>query len=113
MAFGGDQRHAHVARDLDDIFDRLSYLYARLSVRSVRDISARIAKIRDEIGCGVLLVEHDMRIIFRVCERIQVIDFGKPLLVGTPEEIRSSSEVIAAYLGVKGAEIAQEHHKHA
>ena len=74
------------------------------------ELAAMIVRIRDELGCGVLLVEHDMRIIFRVCERIQVIDFGKSLIVGTPAEVRSSPEVIAAYLGVKGAEAAQEHH---
>ena len=39
--------------------------------------------MRDELGCGVLLVEHDMRIIFRVCERIQVLDYGKTIAVGT------------------------------
>ena len=48
-----------------------------------------IAALRDELGCGVLLVEHDMRIIFRVCERIQVLDYGKTIAVGTPEEIRT------------------------
>ena len=48
-----------------------------------------------------------MRIIFRVCERIQVLDNGKTIAVGPPEEIRTSKEVVAAYLGQKGAEIAQ------
>ena len=74
-------------------------------------LAETIATIRDELGCGVLLVEHDMRIIFKVCERIQVIDFGKPLAVGTPEEIRNNPDVIAAYLGVKGAETAKEHRR--
>lgn len=50
-----------------------------------------------------------MRIIFRVCERIQVLDYGKSLAVGTPQEIRQNREVIAAYLGQKGAEIAETH----
>ena len=70
-------------------------------------LAESIAKIRDELGCGVLLVEHDMRIIFRVCERIQVLDYGKSIAVGTPEEIRTSRAVIAAYLGAKGAQVAQ------
>jgi len=55
----------------------------------------------------VLLVEHDMHIIFRVCERIQVLDNGKTIAVGSPEEISTSKEVVAAYLGQKGAEIAR------
>jgi len=62
-----------------------------------------------ELGCGILLVEHDMRIIFRVCERIQVLDYGKSIAVGTPEEIRTDRRVVAAYLGAKGAELAQSH----
>jgi branched-chain amino acid transport system ATP-binding protein len=48
-----------------------------------------------------------MRIIFRVCERIQVLDYGKSIAVGSPEEIRTDPAVITAYLGEKGAEIAQ------
>jgi branched-chain amino acid transport system ATP-binding protein len=48
-----------------------------------------------------------MRVIFRVCERIQVLDYGKSIAVGSPEEIRTNKAVIAAYLGAKGAEIAQ------
>jgi branched-chain amino acid transport system ATP-binding protein len=111
----GDERRVGIARAvaINPKYLLLDEPAAGLDDAESLELAETIAKIRDEIGCGVLLVEHDMRIIFRVCERIQVIDFGKPLMVGTPDEIRSSSEVIAAYLGVKGAEIAQEHHKHA
>src|SRR5205809_566930 len=70
-------------------------------------LTEQIARLREELGCGVLLVEHDMRIIFRVCDRIQVLDYGKSIAVGTPEEIRTNRRVVAAYLGEKGAEIAQ------
>jgi branched-chain amino acid transport system ATP-binding protein len=72
-------------------------------------LAQNIAAIRAELGCGVLLVEHDMRIIFRVCERIQVLDYGKSLAVGSPDEIRRNKRVIAAYLGQRGAEIAEVH----
>ena len=72
-------------------------------------LAETIVRLRNELGCGVLLVEHDMRIIFRVCERIQVLDFGRSLAVGTPEEIRTSPQVVAAYLGIKGAQVAKEH----
>ena len=58
---------------------------AGLDDRESMDLAESIAKLRDDVGCGVLLVEHDMRIIFRVCERIQVLDFGKPLGVGGHE----------------------------
>jgi len=70
-------------------------------------LTQTIARLRDELDCGVLLVEHDMRIIFRVCERIQVLDYGKSIAVGMPEEIRTNKRVVAAYLGVKGAQLAQ------
>src|SRR5262249_40688494 len=72
-------------------------------------LTETIANLRDELGCGILLVEHDMRIIFRVCERIQVLDYGKSIAVGAPEEIRTDRRVVAAYLGAKGAELAQSH----
>jgi branched-chain amino acid transport system ATP-binding protein len=72
-------------------------------------LAETIMRIRDDRGCAVLLVEHDMRIIFRVCEAIQVLDFGKTLTVGSPEEIRSNSRVIAAYLGEKGSKVAEAH----
>ncbi len=72
-------------------------------------LAENIAEIRTELECGVLLVEHDMRIIFRVCERIQVLDYGKSIAVGAPAEIRENKRVIAAYLGQKGAEIAEAH----
>jgi len=72
-------------------------------------LTTSIATLRDELGCGVLLVEHDMRIIFRVCERIQVLDYGKTIAVGTPEEIRTDRRVVVAYLGEKGAKLAAAH----
>jgi branched-chain amino acid transport system ATP-binding protein len=70
-------------------------------------LTETIARLRDELGCGVLLVEHDMRIIFRVCERIQVLDYGKSIAVGTPKEIQTNKRVVAAYLGARGAQLAQ------
>jgi branched-chain amino acid transport system ATP-binding protein len=71
------------------------------------ELAETIARLRGELGCGVLLVEHDMRIIFKVCEQIQVLDYGKTIAVGKPQEIRSNRAVVAAYLGQKGAQVAQ------
>lgn len=68
-----------------------------------------VARLRDEHGCGVLLVEHDMRVIFRVCETIQVLNFGKTMAIGTPKEIRTNHAVIEAYLGAEGAATAEAH----
>lgn len=58
-----------------------------------------IRKIRDQWGVTVLLVEHDMRTVMSLCEKITVLDFGQKLAEGSPDEIRSNPAVIEAYLG--------------
>ena len=105
----GDERRVGIARAVavGPRFLLLDEPAAGLDDAESLDLTTTIARVRDDLGCGVLLVEHDMRIIFRVCERIQVLDNGKTIAVGPPEEIRTSKEVVAAYLGQKGAEIAQ------
>ena len=104
----GDERRVGIARAVavGPRFLLLDEPAAGLDDAESLDLTRTIAKVRDDLGCGVLLVEHDMRIIFRVCERIQVLDNGKTIAVGPPEEIRTSKEVVAAYLGQRGAEIA-------
>ena len=49
---------------------------------------------RPSFGCGLLVIEHDMRVIMRLCERIQVLDYGKTIAIGTPAEVRSDPAVI-------------------
>jgi branched-chain amino acid transport system ATP-binding protein len=58
-----------------------------------------VSGMRDRLGCGVLVIEHDMRVIMGLCERIQVLDFGRTIAVGSPEAVRSDPLVICAYLG--------------
>ncbi len=58
-----------------------------------------IRRLRDERGITIILVEHDMRTVMGVCERVTVLDFGKKLAEGTPREIASDKRVIEAYLG--------------
>jgi branched-chain amino acid transport system ATP-binding protein len=60
-----------------------------------------IRKIRDELGITVLLVEHDMRAVMGLCDNITVMDFGKKIAEGTPEQIRENPAVIEAYLGAE------------
>lgn len=63
------------------------------------DLLEFLSGLPGELGLGILIVEHDMRVIMRLCERIQVIDHGKTIAIGTPEEVRRDPAVLAAYLG--------------
>lgn len=67
-------------------------------------LAKMIRKIRDEFNCSVLLVEHDMRLVMDVCDRICAISFGKFLALGTTVEIQRNKDVQAAYLGSDGDE---------
>ena len=58
-----------------------------------------LRSVVEDTGVGILLVEHDMALVSRVCEYVYVLDFGKPLFEGTTEQVMSSELVIAAYLG--------------
>jgi ABC-type branched-subunit amino acid transport system ATPase component len=59
---------------------------------------------RDRAGCGLLVIEHDMRLIMRLCERIQVLDSGRTIGEGSPEQVRTDPAVLAAYLGSSALE---------
>jgi ABC-type branched-subunit amino acid transport system ATPase component len=60
---------------------------------------AVLQRVVSDRGCGVLLVEHDMSLVMELCDYIYVLDFGQPLFEGTPDEVRDSAAVRAAYLG--------------
>jgi branched-chain amino acid transport system ATP-binding protein len=106
----GDERRLGIARAvaLNPRFLLLDEPAAGLDDRESEALGETIVRIRDDNGCGILLVEHDMHVIFSVCERIQVFDFGRSIAVGTAAEIRRNPAVIAAYLGQKGAEEVAE-----
>ncbi|WP_245839289.1 ABC transporter ATP-binding protein [Mycobacterium aquaticum] len=59
-----------------------------------------MSDVRDDVGCAILIVEHDMRVIMPLCERIYVLDHGRVLAEGSAAEIRSNPAVVEAYLGV-------------
>ena len=72
---------------------------AGLPEAEVPEFAAVIRSVRDEHDAGVLLIDHNMALIMDVCDRIQVLDQGRTLAEGTPDEVRANLDVAAAYLG--------------
>jgi branched-chain amino acid transport system ATP-binding protein len=77
---------------------------AGLNDSETADLAETIRRIRDAYDCTILLVEHDMRLVMNICDRICAISFGKFLACGTPAEIQANKDVQEAYLGEKEEE---------
>jgi sulfate-transporting ATPase len=73
---------------------------AGLDDRSTAELSRLIRALADEWGMGVLLIEHDVKMVLGTCDRVVVLQFGRPIAAGTPAEVRANPAVISAYLGV-------------
>ena len=72
---------------------------AGLDDSETSELGDLVRRFADRYGMAVLLIEHDVDLVLRVCDRIVVLDFGRKIAEGTPAEIRNAPAVIAAYLG--------------
>jgi len=76
---------------------------AGLDARETAELAQLLAAVRKRFAVTMLIVDHDMALIMRICHRIYVLDYGKIIAQGTPEEIRDDPNVVRAYLGEKAA----------
>lgn len=97
----GDERKLGVARALamEPRFVLMDEPAAGLPEAEVPEFADVVRNVRDAHDAGVLLIDHNMALIMSVCDRIHVLDEGRTLAAGTPEEIRRNREVASAYLG--------------
>jgi ABC-type branched-subunit amino acid transport system ATPase component len=99
----GEQRRLEIARALASgpkllLLDEPA---AGMNDAESDELAGSIERIRGDHGCGVLVVEHDLRLIMRVCESIVVLNEGDVISRGRPDEVRADPAVVAAYIGTE------------
>ena len=102
----GDQRRLEIARALATrpkllLLDEPT---AGMNNSETREMTDFIRKLRAELGLTVLLIEHDMRVVMGISDRVTVLDYGEVIAEGRPDEVRANPRVIEAYLGRGAAE---------
>ena len=99
----GLQKKVELGRALatDSTIILLDEPMAGMNVEEKRDMCRFILKVNDELGTTMVLIEHDMGVVMDISDRVVVLDYGKVIGDGTPDEVRSNQKVIDAYLGVE------------
>lgn len=97
----GEQRKLEIARALatDPNLLLLDEPAAGMNPQETEELMSLIRFIKEKFDLTVLLIEHDMRLVMGICERIVVVDYGQTIAIGTPEEISKDPNVIKVYLG--------------